>query len=144
MVCAAIMALMMDSSTACTVAAKIASRLSFGNILMVTGFSRFRRVVSRWRSDEDVAGAVPGNAAVAAQAKRDRAARWKSDFDYVVAHFAKDDCAGFGRARTRGGDFVANGNDGGSGAVYGRSESGAAAVFQSAAQDGDTGCLAGI
>src|SRR6266481_1765757 len=130
MVSAAIMALMMDSSTACTVAAKIASRLSFGNILMVTGFSRFRRVGSRGRSDEDVAGAVPGNAAVAAQAKRDRAARWKSDFDYVVAHFEKDACPGFGRARTcGGGDFVANGNDGGSGAAYGRCESGAAAVF---------------
>ena len=112
---------------------------------MVTGFSRFRRVVSRWRSDEDVAGAVPGNAAVAAQAKRDRAARWKSDFDYVVARFEKDDCAGFGRARTcGGGDFVANGNDGVSGAAYGRCESGAAAVFQSAAQDRDIGGLAGI
>jgi hypothetical protein len=87
----------------------------------------------------------PEMAAVAAQAKRDRAARWKSDFDYVVAHFEKDDCAGFGRARTcGGGDFVANGNDGGSGAAYGRCESAAAAVFQSAAQDGDTGGLAGI
>jgi glycine cleavage system aminomethyltransferase T len=56
---------------------------------MVTGFSRFRRVGSRWRSDDDVAGAVPGNAAVAAPAKRDRAARWKSDFAYVAPTLKK-------------------------------------------------------
>jgi len=42
-----------------------------------------------------------------------------------------------------GWDFV-DGNDGRSGATYGRCESGAAAVLQSAVQGGDTGGLAGI
>ena len=65
--------------------------------------------------------------------KRDAAARWKSDFNYVVAHSEEDDCAGFGWPRTlRARDFAANGNDGGSGATYGLGESSAAALLQSA------------
>jgi hypothetical protein len=73
------MALMMDSSTACTVVAKIASivvRRHFGQWL----FPVFGVWVRGGERDEDDAGTI-ARSWRHGQAKRDAAARCKSDFD---------------------------------------------------------------
>jgi len=70
------------------------------------------------------------------------AACGEGDFYYVVAYIEEDDCAGLGGTRVcSAGDIVTNGNDGGGGTAHGVGESGAAAIFQSDAEDGDAGSL---
>ena len=74
MVSAATMALMMASSVACTVAAKSGSIFSLGKHFQIHDVIGERRSrIGGGEGDEDVAGAVAGDAAVAAQAQGDAA-----------------------------------------------------------------------
>jgi len=91
-VSAALMALMMDSSTACTALAKNRNRdLSFGKTFDANWFSRFSSVGSAGEeAHEDVGPApFPEMAAVAAQAKRDRAGTLEKRLRIMWRQFEK-------------------------------------------------------